>query len=86
LLEGVEEVKSVQRSSLVDPPSQTQAAAAPPPVFWPAQSPARQQFMVQIPAGVQGGAVMTMRAPDGRLVQVRVPPGAAPGTTIQVTV
>ena len=42
--------------------------------------------MVQIPAGVQGGAVMTMRAPDGRLVQVRVPPGAAPGTTIQVTV
>ena len=44
----------------------------------------RQQFMVQIPAGVAPGAVMTVRAPDGRLLQVQVPAGAVPGSTIQV--
>ena len=73
LLEGVEEVKSVKR------PQPRRPCSSPP------RAP-RQQFMVQIPAGVQGGAVMTVRTPDGRLVQVRVPPGAAPGTTIQLAV
>ena len=36
------------------------------------------------PAGVAPGAVMTVRAPDGRLLQVQVPAGAVPGSTIQV--
>ena len=35
-------------------------------------------------SGVAPGAVMTVRAPDGRLLQVQVPAGAVPGSTIQV--
>ena len=59
---------------------------APAPVPQPVAQPVaqRQQFMVQIPAGVAPGAVMTVRAPDGRLLQVQVPAGAVPGSTIQV--
>ena len=62
------------------------AGVAPAPVPQPVAQPVaqRQQFMVQIPAGVAPGAVMTVRAPDGRLLQVQVPAGAVPGSTIQV--
>ena len=87
LLEGVEDVKP--RAASVDAPQQPQqpqqvapAPVAPAPVAQPVAQ--RQQFMVQIPAGVAPGAVMTVRAPDGRLLQVQVPAGAVPGSTIQV--
>ena len=87
LLEGVEDVKP--RASSIDAQQQQQQQpqrVAPAPVPQPVAQPVaqRQQFMVQIPAGVAPGAVMTVRAPDGRLLQVQVPAGAVPGSTIQV--
>ena len=86
LLEGVEDVKPRASSIDAQPQQQQPQRVAPAPVPQPVAQPVaqRQQFMVQIPAGVAPGAVMTVRAPDGRLLQVQVPAGAVPGSTIQV--
>ena len=77
LLEGVEDVKPRASSIDAQPQQQQPQRVAPAPVPQPVAQPVaqRQQFMVQIPAGVAPGAVMTVRAPDGRLLQVQVPAG-----------
>ena len=39
---------------------------------------------VTVPAGVGAGEIFTAQMPDGQMAQCQVPPGAGPGTTIQV--
>jgi hypothetical protein len=43
-------------------------------------------LQVQVPAGVSGGQLLQVMAPDGRQVQVQVPNGVSPGQIIQVQV
>jgi hypothetical protein len=57
------------------PPTETTATAvAPPPLT----------FQVEVPAGVDPGAQMTVPAPDGSLVDVIVPDGLTPGSLFAV--
>ena len=41
---------------------------------------------VVIPPGVGAGQVLQVRAPNGQLVQVKVPVGVLPGQTLQFSV
>ena len=57
------------------PPTETTATVvAPPPLT----------FQVEVPAGVDPGAQMTVPAPDGSLVTVIVPDGLSPGSHFAV--
>ena len=51
-------------------------------------SPASQQLVltVTVPAGVLPGQVIQIQAPDGRIVNVTVPPQCGPGSSFQVQV
>ena len=57
------------------PPTETPVTVvAPPPLT----------FQVEVPAGVDPGAQMTVPAPDGSLVTVIVPDGLSPGSHFAV--
>jgi hypothetical protein len=55
-------------------------AVAPPP-----QQPAMMQVQVQVPLGAPPGSIFTV-AVNGQTLQVLVPPNAAPGATMMITV
>ena len=55
-------------------PPPTETVVAPPPLT----------FQVEVPAGVDPGAQMTVPAPDGSLVTVVVPDGLTPGSLFAV--
>ena len=42
--------------------------------------------MVQIPAGTAPNAIIQVRAPDGRTLNVRVPPNLRPGQQMRIAV
>jgi hypothetical protein len=47
-----------------------------------AEAAPQQQMVIDVPAGTAPGAVLTVRAPDGRMVQVGIPNPAPPQLTI----
>ena len=71
----------VVRGVAVDPPVVEGVAVAPPPP----QQPAMMQVQVQVPLGAPPGSIFTV-AVNGQTLQVLVPPNAAPGATMMITV
>ena len=48
--------------------------------------PAATQFTVTVPQGTPSGSTLLVQSPDGKQVQVSVPPAAVPGSTFVVSV